>query len=68
MQQFFFPGTMVYNPDTFENNPLLEVDSSDLSVRHLQPDFVDNIYFPSENGASGSLMNDYWGNLIFGYI
>ncbi|PNF21850.1 hypothetical protein B7P43_G05970 [Cryptotermes secundus] len=40
-------GTMVYMPDTFEKNPILEVDSSNLCVSHLRPDFVDDIYFLS---------------------
>jgi hypothetical protein len=66
----FFPGTMVCKLDTFEKNPLLEVDSSDLCVAHLRPDFVDDIYFPSSDNEDYDYADDMydWGNYIFGYI
>ncbi|XP_069694914.1 F-box/LRR-repeat protein 2-like [Periplaneta americana] len=40
-------ATSVCESATLEENSLLEVDSSDLCVAHLRPDFVDDIYFPS---------------------
>jgi hypothetical protein len=40
---FFPPGTVVCSLDTFEKNPLLEVDRSDLSL-DLLPDIVDHVY------------------------
>jgi hypothetical protein len=65
---FFFPGTMVCKPDTIEKNPLFEVDSSDLCVGRLRPDFVDNIYFPSSENDYDDRSEHFVGNLIFGYI
>jgi hypothetical protein len=65
---FFFPGTLVDILDIFEQNPLLEVDSSNLCVDRLRPDFVDGIYFPSSENEDYEDGTEYCGNLIFGYI
>jgi hypothetical protein len=52
---FFFPGTGVCKPDSFEQNPLLEVDSSNLCVIPLQLAYLDHIYGePDDNFHCGN--------------